>query len=261
MQKGQLGEGREIILNPGDQIPEGPMGTSELQAALKAGPSVPMSEVRGDIPPMPDPIFDKVPIVGQKDTAREEQVLQNAVEQKKAQMQPPSVSDLTARATGIAPVSPHAPEQAPQQPASQAEVAAPGTGEGPDDNMRKDMILPTDAEKAILKQQYPGPLRVVPIPYSREDGKIVCYILRQLTRAQWRAMEDAARMIAESKPDVSANEIFMEKIVCLASVWPDLQEHQIRVAPAGLVPTLFGIVQQMGLFFDPEVIMQVTFAL
>jgi len=132
--------------------------------------------------------------------------------------------------------------------------------DGPDEAMKEQMILPSEAVKAQLKEKY-GVLRVVPIPYTREDGKIQTYILRTLTRSQWRAMEVGARKIAESKPDVPAEEIFQEKIIVQACVWPNLPEHEIAASPPGLVPTLFGIVQQMGLFFNPEAIMSVTFTL
>jgi len=136
----------------------------------------------------------------------------------------------------------------------------PVLDEGPDEAMKEQMVLPDEKIKAALKAKY-GLLRVVPIPYTRDDGKIQCYILRQLTRSQWRTMESSARKIAESKPNLLPDEIFQEKIIATACVWPSLPEHQIATSPAGLVPTLFGVVQQMGLFFNPEAIMAVTFPL
>jgi hypothetical protein len=154
----------------------------------------------------------------------------------------------------LQPISKTSPQEAP--PAEKAPVS----DEGPDDEMRDKMILPDEKTKALLKAKY-GVLRVVPIPYTRGDGKIQCYILRQLTRSQWRTMEDGARKIAENKPNVSPDEIFQEKVIATACVWPNLPEHEIASSPPGLVPTLFGIVQQMGLFFNPEAIMSVTFTL
>jgi hypothetical protein len=168
-----------------------------------------------------------------------------------------SVSDVSPVIPDIPQVQEPAPVVVePQAKASEAIEA----GDGPDEDMKKEMILPSDDEKARLKAAY-GMLRVVPIPYSREDGKIQTYILRQLTRSQWRTNEDVSRKLAENKPGVPPDEIFQEKIVAQAVVWPNLPEHQIAAAPAGLVPTLFGIVQQMGLFFNPEAIMAVSFTL
>ena len=168
--------------------------------------------------------------------------------------------------SGEIPPMPEPPHPEPQAEAVNPSVSenskseTPVPDEGPDEDMMQQMALPTEAEKARLKSQY-GMLRVVPIPYTRSDGKIQTYILRQLTRSQWRTQEEIARKVAESKPGVSADEIFQEKIVAQACVWPDLQEHQIAASPPGLVPTLFGVVQQMGLFFNPEAIMAVTFTL
>jgi len=133
-------------------------------------------------------------------------------------------------------------------------------GEGPDEVARESMILPSESEKITLRKKF-GELRVVPFPYSRSDNKIDCYVLRKLTRSQWRALEDSARKVSESRPNVSADEIFQEKVVASAVVWPALPETEIALTPPGLVPTLFAIIQQMGLFFNPEVIMQLTFSL
>ncbi len=154
--------------------------------------------------------------------------------------------------------------QAPSPPPEQ-EVAmspqSPKEGEGPKDDFKKDFLLPTEQEKARLRQQF-GELRVVPIPYNRADGKVQCYVLRQLTRQHWRSMEDSSRELAEKKGgNADALEIFQEKIVAHAVVWPDFEEHHIKLSPAGLAPTLFGVVQQMGLFFDPDKIMSITFPL
>ncbi len=137
---------------------------------------------------------------------------------------------------------------------------SPVVDEGPADDMKNQMILPSEQEKVALRARF-GTLRVVPIPYTRGDGKIQTYILRSLTRSQWRTMEDGAKKIAEAKPNMTAEDIFQEKIVSTACVWPDLPEHKIATLPPGLVPTLFGIVQQMGLFFNPEAIMSVTYIL
>lgn len=161
---------------------------------------------------------------------------------------------------GMEPEVVSAPQPQPAPVAAEPPQKPPVVDEGPDEDMKSQMVLPSDREKEVLKAKY-GTLRVVPIPYTRSDGKVQTYILRQLTRSQWRTMEDAARKIAEAKPGIPPDEIFQEKIVARATVWPDLQEHQIAASPPGLVPTLFGIVQQMGLFFNPEAIMSVTFTL
>lgn len=144
--------------------------------------------------------------------------------------------------------------------AEESETSSPIVNEGPNEDMRKNMILPSDKEKANLKARY-GMLRVVPMPYTREDNKVQTYVLRKLTRSQWRAMEEASGKIAESKPGIPPMEIFQEKIVSMACVWPALPEHEISASPPGLVPTLFAIIQQMGLFFDPEAIMNLSFVL
>jgi len=132
--------------------------------------------------------------------------------------------------------------------------------DGPDEEARQSMILPSESEKVALRRKF-GELRVVPFPYSRADNKIDCYVLRKLTRSQWRALEDASRKVAENRPNVSADEIFQEKVVSAAMVWPAMPETEIALTPPGLVPTLFAIIQQMGLFFNPEVIMSLTFSL
>ena len=181
---------------------------------LQGGPSVPIHEVSGEIPPMP------------------------------------SASDSVSSV----PDKPSAPlAEEPQV------VSPPLPNEGPDDEMKAQMVLPSEKEKERLRQQY-GILRVVPMPYTRSDGKVQTYILRQLTRSNWRALEEQTRNVAEHKT-VPPQEIFQEKIVASAVVWPPLPEHEIARSPAGLVPTLFGIIQQMGLFFDPEAIMSLTYVL
>lgn len=156
-------------------------------------------------------------------------------------------------------VAPPEPAPAPEAPTAKA-APAPAPDEGPDEDMMSQMVLPNEKEKAALKAAH-GVLRVVPIPYTRADGKIQTYVLKQLTRSQWRTMEENARRIADAKPGVAAEEIFQEKIVAAACVWPSLPEHRIATMPPGLVPTLFGVIQQMGLFFNPEAIMSVTFTL
>jgi len=122
--------------------------------------------------------------------------------------------------------------------------------------------LPDEATKQKLKAQYGDALRVVPMPYDRmENNKIKTYILRQLTRIQWQRLEQEVEKIAAVKPKENHEEIFMEKVVCAACVWPQLEEPFIKTYPAGLIQTLFGIVRQQGLFFDPEILMSATFAL
>jgi len=133
--------------------------------------------------------------------------------------------------------------------------------EGPTEAMKKDMILPSEKEKAQLKKTFGHvPMRVVPIPYSRGDGKTQTYVLRQLNRAQWSAARSKAQQIAPNKPDTPIDEIFAEYIVREAVIWPGLPPH-LHTTAAGLVETLFGIVQQMGLFYDPAQLMAFTFPL
>jgi hypothetical protein len=126
--------------------------------------------------------------------------------------------------------------------------------------MKENYVLPSESEKAQLKAKY-GELLVVPVPYARPDDKVKVYIIRQLNRTQWRAMEEKARNISKDKPNVNPDELFHESIVSLAVVWPPLPEHEIAKSAAGLVPTLFGVVQQKSLFFNPEVLMNLTFTL
>lgn len=126
---------------------------------------------------------------------------------------------------------------------------------------KKFMILPTDKEKRQLQAEYPGVfLRVVPMPYTRPDGKMQTYILRQLTRAQWTACKNKALTVMKSKPDMNPDDIFAEYLIREAVVWPSLPVH-IQATPAGLVETLFGVIQNMGLFFDPAELMAQTFPL
>jgi hypothetical protein len=175
---------------------------------------------------------------------------------------PPPESSVSGEVPPMPIAPPPAPSSPPSKEASSSagDIPLPTAGEGPDEEMKERMILPSEAEKSVLKAKF-GSLRVVPLPYTRGDDKVQTYVLRQLTRSQWRTMEAAARKVAESKPGISAEEIFQEKIVAQAVVWPNLPEHEIAASPPGLVPTLFGIIQQMGLFFNPDIIMSLSFTL
>jgi hypothetical protein len=135
------------------------------------------------------------------------------------------------------------------------------TGEEIQKKREEFLLLPSEKEQANLKQRWKE-LRVVPIPYSdKEEGKMKVYILRQLTRANWRAMMDNAVKLAANRKDGNADELFKEKIVCMATVWPNLDESYISQTPPGLVDTLFGVIQQMGFFFNPDTIMELSYIL
>ncbi len=130
-----------------------------------------------------------------------------------------------------------------------------------DAQRREEMILPTKAEIEMLRAKY-GSCRVVPMPFTEVEGKVQTFVLRGLTRVHWRQLIADAAKIADSKPDITADEIFQDKVVSQAVVWPPtFQEHTIGQGAPGLVPTLFGVVQQMGLFFNPESIMAYTFTI
>lgn len=160
----------------------------------------------------------------------------------------------------IRPPQPKAPEPPPPPEPEETEARAPVEGEGPNDEMKLQMLLPDERTRDKLRQMY-GELKVVPIPYMKVDGKYKCYILKTLMRSEWRAAEEAANKVKESKPNVSLQDILEEKIVSRAVVWPNLPEHEMFQLPAGLVSTLFGITQQMACFFNPEAVMQLTFSL
>lgn len=150
----------------------------------------------------------------------------------------------------------------PPMPEVKVESSKPvqASSDSPDPSVLAELGLPGEREKALLKQKF-GELRVVPIPFAGPEGRPQAYILRKLTRGNWRAMRDAAAKIVENKPGRDPDEVFQEKIVEMAVVWPALGPHWSEESPPGLIPTLFGVVQSMGLFFDPAAVMQMTFLL
>jgi hypothetical protein len=131
------------------------------------------------------------------------------------------------------------------------------------DEMKAQMILPSEREKALLKQRYGGFLRVVPLPYMREDGKIQTYVLRPLTRGNWKKHLEMAQKIVEGKPglELSIEDVFQEKVVAFCVVWPAIDDSSLSEERAGLIPTLFGVVQQISLFLSPEVVANLSFNL
>jgi hypothetical protein len=154
---------------------------------------------------------------------------------------------------------PPEPKRSSSKEVEASESSLPIEGEGPDEELKKSMILPSESEQAALQSKY-GELKVVPIPYTRSDGKIQTYILKRLTRSQWRTAEEKSLSLANAK-GISPDEIFKEKVVCQAVVWPHLEEHDVSLTPPGLVPTLYGVIEQMGCFFNPDAIMSVSFNL
>jgi len=151
-----------------------------------------------------------------------------------------------------------------RMPEPEEEMPLPPVFEdGPSDELRAKMVLPTDKEKAFLKHHYGqfGQLKVVPIPfYSKDPDKIQCFVLAPLTRMQWRKSEEKAKTLAESKP-VPVDEIFMEDVVMKSIVWPKFDNTSLAEQPAGLIVSLFGIVQNLCLFFEPEKLLSVSFNL
>ena len=124
-------------------------------------------------------------------------------------------------------------------------------------------ILPPEGMQQKLKEKF-GELRVVPIPFSGPDDKVKAYVLRPLTRAQWRKAEENGLKVAEAKgglPPAHIQELIAERIVVQSVVWPNLPEHELGFQKAGLVPTLHGIVQKISWFFDPDALMEATFTL
>lgn len=136
--------------------------------------------------------------------------------------------------------------------------ALPETGE---ENLRDSCNLPDEKTQAALKARY-GELRVVPIPFSEgDDGKFRAYILRPLTRMQWRKFEEGAMQIVEKKGGATYEDILADKVVAAAVVWPGIPEHEQPLSRAGLIPTLFGCAQSISWFFNPEALMRATFPL
>lgn len=130
----------------------------------------------------------------------------------------------------------------------------------PEMELRGRTYLPSEKEIQQLKARWQG-LKVVPVPYDRTDGLYQGYILRPLTRGEWDVMMKDSAKIAESKPHVDPDLILAEKIVQKSLCWPNLREDLYIAQKAGLVPSLFGVVQQISLFFDPSALAQMMFEL
>lgn len=127
-------------------------------------------------------------------------------------------------------------------------------------DLKAKVILPSEEEKNLLKQRYRSGLTVVPMLSQREDGLIEGFIVRPLSRAQWRkAQEYTSEMNGKTKK--SAEDLFMEKIVTMSVVWPEIQPATLEVKPAGFVPTIYGVVEKISWFFDVNTLMNITFAL
>jgi hypothetical protein len=163
--------------------------------------------------------------------------------------------------SSVKPEPPPMPQSEVAEPTKSEVLATPPSQPGmPDPAVLAELGLPSEKERAALKSRH-GELRVVPIPWAGVDGKPQAYILRKLTRGNWTAMRTNAVKLAESKPGRDPDEIFAEKIVEMAVVWPRLGPTWADESSPGLIPTLFGIIQQMGLFFDPAAMMGMTFLL
>jgi hypothetical protein len=128
------------------------------------------------------------------------------------------------------------------------------------ETMRDAMLLPPQVTIDKLKAQY-GELRACPMLAIDKEKKAKTYILKILNRAEWRAAQELANKISESKPDRTFGDILEEKIVYRALVWPRVPEAEFALLPAGLITTLFGVAQQMACFYSPEAVMQFSVVL
>lgn len=167
-----------------------------------------------------------------------------------------------ARIEQAEPELPPMPEPEDMTPAFEQGVTAEEIPTGKTEVETRDMcLLPPKAQQEQLKAKF-GELRVIPIPFSMAgEKKLKAFIVRPLSGMAWRKYEETAVKVAEKTPGVPWQEIFQRKVVEAAVVWPQANEQQLLMQRAGLVPTLFGVVQIISWFFDPEALMKATFVL
>jgi len=119
--------------------------------------------------------------------------------------------------------------------------------------------LPSEEEREKLKQQF-GELTVIPL--VSDSPKIRAVIVRPLNRSEWRAAETSALKTAESNPNVNAEELFRDKVVEMAIVWPsNVSRLQFDKERAGFVPSIHAVVSSLSWFFDPAALLNMTFSL
>lgn len=208
----------------GEQVPaDAPLSSEALQAMLRAGPPGTVRGSRPEMPEMPEP-DDNTDL--------------------------PFTEEFTDSSTE---------EPSPEFEMGVTENEIPK--EMSEKEIRESCILPPKEKQDQLKQKY-GELRVVPIPFSAGEKKqLKAFIIRPLSGMAWRKFEEIAAKSAEQKPGVSFDEIFQMKVVSNAIVWPATSEQQLSMQRAGLVSTLFGVVQIISWFFNPESLMRATFVL
>jgi hypothetical protein len=201
-----------------------PLDDDALARMMGAGPSAQVaSEIRPDVPPIPQPTEPAVPY------------------QPQAQMLPlPSETEE-----------------------AQAED---GTEDDPPKPMitKEDLDLPDERTQAHLKKKWEriGDLTILPFFDQEQDDtkKIKAYIVRPIQRGQWKALiEDSRAAAANSKRD--ADEIFMDKLVTAAVVWPQLNEQLLPTTRAGFVPTIAEVVRSLSWFYDPATLLNVSIKL
>lgn len=156
-----------------------------------------------------------------------------------------------------------APVQAPPPEPAPPPVPEPGEPEADLARVvRERTALPDEATKVALKKQYGKSLTVVPFLSEDDNKKMQAVIVKPLTRSEWRAAEEAAQKLAESKPGRAPLDIFQERIVTRAVVWPkNMFEPTADQVRAGLVPTIYGVVERISWFYDVDTLMSLTFTL
>ncbi len=133
------------------------------------------------------------------------------------------------------------------------------------DMLRSKLSLPSAEEIAKLKAQHRvRSLTVIPMIVDNEWNEVQYFIVKPLNRARWRAaMDVVAQRVKQGA--VSENqdpeEVFASRLVTEAIVYPQIIEGQLDSLPAGLVPTIFGIVQKLSWFFEPEKLINLTITL
>lgn len=110
----------------------------------------------------------------------------------------------------------------------------------------------------MLVQNFPnGPTKPRLEAWKREHGTIEAYvpddntlfILRPLKRIEYSKIRaDLARVEDPNVVDAQLN----ERVVSACTLYPPLGPEFFSMSPAGLVPTLFGMVMEASSFVSPE---------
>ena len=131
--------------------------------------------------------------------------------------------------------------------------------------MMQKLKLPTEQEIAQLKAQHKvRSLTVVPLVTDDDWETVQYFIVKPLNRARWRAAMDVVKQRVEQgaiKEGADPEEVFAARVVTEAIVYPQIIEGQLDALPAGLVPTVYSIVQKLSWFFDPDKLANLTITL